>query len=133
MDSDDPQITLVNRLLPQHEIEVLESFTMRGNWSGDVEKGFVAEIDIDESFLEHWVEAQRGDRLTPARVDAVLFVTEWFGNGQLDWFPPAADFLSADFYYLPVKVNQGVDYIDDSKLVFINPSTNKLYFSWVVF
>lgn len=132
--SDHADVRQVRSLFSSTQFEMLESYAVSGNWSGDIERGFKAHIEgvsIDE--LEQLSIVQRGDEFSPDYSVAADFVLENFGGADTNWVPAPESVKTSDYYLYPLSVEAQTQSIDSARLVLVSPANQLLYYFWLEF
>ncbi len=137
MPRDHPDIRQVESLLGGARIEILNSYMVTGNWSGDIDRGFVGRIsstDSVESNTPPLLEAALpGDELPAPLRSAVRFLATHIGGDQADWFPGADEILTARYRVQALAVESQDAGVDSSRLLIIRPDDGMIYYGWVKF
>lgn len=129
-----PDVVTVARLLGGANLELVQSYSISGNWSGDIDRGFVARVlNLDEQALTEIEFTQRGDQLSEYSTEAVRFVAGNIGGQNTSWFPPAEELLTADYLIREVDVQGDTTLIDSARLLFLRPRDQMVFYAWVKF
>ncbi len=111
---------------------VINSYVSSRSFTGDHLDAFaikishvdVAEIaEMKDRYREKWF---RGDQLARVVDDAVSFIAtaQW----EIPWFPEEASLKSNNFYVYPVSIHYYGTYPSAAELIFIQPSSNMIYY-----
>lgn len=134
MPADHPDIAQAESLLGGVDIEVLNSHAMSGNWSGDIDRGFVGKlVNISAQAMETIQSAPAGDQLDAATEMAVRFVADHLGGDQLTWFPDAEEILNPEYRVFILAAESEGEYLDSARLLITNPGEEMVFYGWVKF
>lgn len=134
IDEQHADFQLVQQLLDDARLELLDSYSSSGNWSGDVDRGFVAKaLEPGPRALNLFQIAQRGDELSGELAATVRFVADNIGNGQVTWFPTADEILSPDYRVQPMSINPRTGEIESPRLLILRPADHMVFYAWVAF
>ena len=64
---------------------------------------------------------------------AIRFVTENFGGRDAGWFPTAEQVLTPEYLIRELDVQAESDFIDSSRLLFVRPADQMVFYAWVKF
>jgi hypothetical protein len=128
IDEQHADFQLVQQLLDDARLELQESYNITGNWSGDVDRGFVASaLEPGPRALNLFQIAERGDQLSGELAATVRFVADNIGNGQITWFPTADEILSADYRVQPMSINPRTGEIESPRLLILRPADQMVF------
>lgn len=134
IDEQHADFQLVQQLLDDARLELLDSYSSSGNWSGDVDRGFVATaLEPGPRALNLFQIAERGDQLSGELAETVRFVADNLGNGQIAWFPTADEILTADYRVQAIAVNPRTGEIESPRLLILRPADLTVFYGWVAF
>lgn len=132
VDNDDQHVRFVLQLFGlshDYKIKIQHSYKETGSWAGDYEKAFAIKLaNIYESEIIQKDSVIRGDKLSPAILDAVKFVASSTDNGQMHWFPRIEQILSSEFYVYPVSMVHHDIYTDSVHIMLIRPADNMVFY-----
>ena len=130
----DADVIEIENYFPSSQLQLIDSYAVAGNWSGDIERSFSASLaGLSQPDIDLLPGVERGDQLSIENAAAVRFVAENIGDGELPWFPGLMQILTEYFYIAPLSVVADGEFIDSARLILINPANHMLYYAWLKF
>ena len=118
--------------IPRDQIELVDSYTLSGAWSGDGEAGFSVRVSgLNAGLIMGLGGVVRGDALTAELDNAVEFVAGLYGGGELNWFPRYQEVLTLEYYVYPFTLDVFDNYTDSARLLILHPVNAMAYFVYV--
>ncbi|MDA1372875.1 MAG: hypothetical protein O2971_19265 [Proteobacteria bacterium] len=118
--------------IPQNQIELIDSYTLSGAWSGDGEAGFSVRVSgLNEALITGHDGVVRGDSLTAELDNALEFVADLYGGGELNWFPRYQEVLTPEYYVYPFTLDVFDNTTDSARLLILHPADAMAYFVYV--
>jgi len=130
----DADVIEIENYFPSSQLQLVDSYAVTGNWSGDIERSFSARlIGLNQSDINLLPGVERGDQLSTENAAAVRFIVSNLGSGELHWLPGLMQISTEDFYIAPLSVVADGEFIDSARLILINPANQMLYYVWLKF